>query len=354
MSADPSLRRTGHGRRSRRLSLVIVLVLLAAIGWGVYAALGYYAECKEATPGPRRPVTFTVDDGATGEQVVEDLHDRGVIPCGGFVGNLLLRGTGKADQIRAGSFELTSGMTLDAALEILTTPPPEVPTVELVIPEGFRLTQIAARVHEDLGISAKRFLKEVRSGRYVLPPYLPEGSETPEGFLFPKSYEFVEDGLTPRLVAKRLLEQFGAEAESLPFDRTEQLGVSPYELVIIASMIEEEAGVERDRKLIAGVIYNRLRIGMALGIDATLLYDDPTPDGELSSSDLEFDSPYNTRIHAGLPPTPIASPGERSLRAALDPADTDFLYYVLCGPDGHHKFALTLGEHNRNVDACLG
>lgn len=354
MSADPSLRRTGRGGHSRRLSLVIALLLFAGvIGAGAWA-VSHYRTCREAVPGPHRPVDFTVEEDTPAREVLEGLHDRGVIPCAGFVGDLLLRGTGKADQIRAGSFELTTGMTLDAALEILTTPPPEVPTVELVIPEGFRLTQIAERVHEDLGISAKRFLKEVRSGRYVLPPYLPEGSETPEGFLFPKSYEFVEDGLTPRLVARRLLEQFGAEAESLPFDRTEQLGVSPYELVIIASMIEEEAGVDRDRKLIAGVIYNRLRIGMALGIDATLLYDDPTPDGELSSSDLEFDSPYNTRIHAGLPPTPIASPGERSLRAALDPADTDFLYYVLCGADGHHKFALTLGEHNRNVDACLG
>jgi UPF0755 protein len=354
MSADPSLPRTGHGSRSRRLSLAIALLLfLGVIGAGAWA-VNFYRTCREAAPGPHRPVDFTVEEETPAREVLEDLHDRGVIPCGGFVGNLLLRGTGKADQIRAGSFELTTGMTLDAALEILTMPPPEVPTVELVIPEGFRLTQIAARVRKDLGISAKRFLEEVRSGRYVLPPYLPEGSETPEGFLFPKSYEFVEDGLTARLVASRLLEQFGTEADALPFDRTEQLGVSPYELVIIASMIEEEARVDRDRRLIAGVIYNRLKIGMALGIDATLLYDDPTPDGELSSSDLAFDSPYNTRIHAGLPPTPIASPGEKSLRAALDPADTDFLFYVLCGADGHHRFALTLGEHNWNVDACLG
>ena len=179
-----------------------------------------------------------------------------------------------------GSFELTTGMTLDAALDVLTTPPPEVPTVELVIPQGFRLTQIAERVQDDLGISAKRFLKEVDSGRFVLPPHLPGGSALPEGFLFPKSHEFVEEGLSARIVAERLLEQFRAEADALPFDRTEQLGVSPYELVMIASMIEEEAGVDRDRRLIAGGSYNRLRIGMALGIDATLLYDDPTPDGE--------------------------------------------------------------------------
>jgi UPF0755 protein len=354
MSADPSVRRAERGRRPRRLSLVVALALfLGVLGAGAWGAT-YYGRCKGAADRPSRPVTVTVVEGATGEEVIQELHDRGVIPCGGFVGNMLLRGTGKADRIRTGSFELTTGMTLVAAVEVLTTPPPEVPVVELVIPEGFRLTQIAEQVHEDLRIPARRFLVEVQSGRYVLPPYLPEGTPTPEGFLFPKSYEFVEQGLSARSVAEALLEQFREEAKALPFERATELGVTPYELVIIASMIEEEAGVDRDRRLIAGVIYNRLEIGMALGIDATLLYDDPTPDGELSSSDLEFDSPYNTRINAGLPPTPIASPGEKSLRAALDPADTKFLFYVLCGADGHHRFALTLAEHNRNVDVCLG
>lgn len=354
MSADPSLGGAERRRRPRRLSLLLALVLfLGVVGAGAWGA-NYYRRCQEAADGPSRPVTVTIAEGATGEEVIEDLHARGVIPCGGFVGNILLRGTGKADRIRTGSFELTTGMTLDAALTVLTAPPPKVPTVELVIPEGLRLTQIAERVHEDLEIPAARFLKEVQSGRYVLPPYLPNGTATPEGFLFPKSYEFVKKDVSPRLVAERLLEQFRTEAEALPFDRVEELGVTPYQLVIIASMIEEEAGVDRDRRLIAGVIFNRLDIGMALGIDATLLYDDPTPDGELSSSDLEFDSPYNTRINPGLPPTPIASPGGESLRAALDPADTKFLYYVLCGADGHHKFALTNAEHIRNVHECLG
>jgi UPF0755 protein len=351
--SDQSLPRV-RGRRPRRLSLLIALVLfLGVVGVGAYAA-NYYRRCQGAADGPERPVTFTVAEGATGEQVIEDLHREGVIPCDGFVGNLLLRGTGKADRIRTGSFELTTGMTLDDAVAVLTTPPPKVPTVELVIPEGYRLTQIARKVREDLGIPASRFLQEVESGRYALPPYLPKGTSSPEGFLFPKSYEFVEEGLNARAVADRLLEQFDTEAQNLPFERAKELGVTPYEVVIIASMIEEEARVDRDRRLIAGVIYNRLREGMALGIDATLLYDDPTPDGQLSSSDLEYDSPYNTRINAGLPPTPIASPGAESLRAALDPAHTDYLYYVLCGADGHHKFAKTNAEHVRNVDACLG
>ena len=341
-------------RRPRRLSLLVALVLfLGVVGVGAWAA-NHYRQCRGAAEGPSHPVTFEVAEGATGEEVIRGLHEEGVIPCGGFVGTMLLRGTGKADRIRTGSFELTTGMTLEGAVEVLTTPPPKVPTVELVIPEGYRLTQIADKVEEDLGIPAKRFLREVRSGRYTLPPYLPADAASPEGFLFPKSYEFVEDGLTARIVVEQLLEQFREEAEAVRIERAEDLGVTPYEAVIIASMIEEEARVDRDRRVIAGVIYNRLELGMALGIDATLLYDDPTPDGELSSSDLAFDTPYNTRINAGLPPTPIASPGAESLRAALNPADTEYLYYVLCGADGHHKFALTLAEHNRNVDDCLG
>jgi UPF0755 protein len=355
MSADPSFQRAERGRRPRRLALVLALVLFFGVVGGVWWAIRYYQTCKEAPAGPKRSLTFIVEDGSTWAKAIEDLHAEGVIPCGGIVGNLLLRGTGKGEEIlRAGEYELTTRMTLDEAVGVLTTPPPEVPIVELVIPEGFRLTQIAEKVHEDIGIPARRFLEEVESGSYVLPPYLPGGTPTPEGFLFPKSYEFVKEELSARLVARTLLEQFEKEAEALPFERATELGVTPYELVIIASMIEEEARVDRDRRLIAGVIYNRIEIGMALGIDATLLYDDPTPDGKLSSSDLEFDSPYNTRINPGLPPTPIASPGEKSLRAALDPADTKFLYYVLCGADGHHRFALTLAAHNRNVDACLG
>jgi UPF0755 protein len=334
--------------------LVVLLLFLGLLGAGAWAA-NHYRTCTGAAPGPERRVTFTVERGSSWSQAIDELHGEGVIPCGGFVGSLLLRGTGKDDEIlRAGEYELTTGMTLEDAVDVLTTPPPKVPTVELVIPEGYRLTQIAREVQRALKIPAERFLRELRSDRYVLPPYLPAEASSPEGFLFPKSYEFVKEGLTARKVAERLLEQFAVEAEQLPFDRVERLGVTPYELVIIASMIEEEARVEKDRRLIAGVIFNRIELGMALGIDATLLYDDPTPDGELSSSDLASNSPYNTRVHAGLPPTPIASPGAASLLAALTPADTEFLYYVLCGADGHHRFARTNAEHVRNVDACLG
>jgi UPF0755 protein len=267
-----------------------------------------------------------------------------------------LQQNGHGDAIRAGSYDLTTGMTLDAALRVLTTAPKAVPTVEITIPEGYRLTQIAARAQQDLGVSGKQLLGLAQSGKYSLPPYLPSGTRSAEGFLFPATYQFVKKGLTPDAVITKLLDQFGTEAEALHLkEGAARLGLTPYQVVIVASMIEKEAKLEKDRPLIAEVIYNRLAKGMTLGIDATLLYDDPTPgDNSLSSSDLKSRSPYNTRVHAGLPPTPIASPGTASLQAALHPASGDLLYYVLCGADGHHKFSKDFATFQHDVATCLG
>jgi UPF0755 protein len=331
--------------------LIVLLAILTLIAGGAFAALRYYEGCKEPPPGPARQVTFTVKEGATGAQVAEELHAKGLVPCGGFVGNALVRASGRTEELLAGSHTLTVGMSLDRILDVLTTPPPEIPTVRLTIPPGFRLTEIAARVEEVVGIPAKRFLARANSGEFEIPGYLPKGKGL-EGFLFPETYR-VPKAATADEVIRTLLDQFVAEAEGLPWENAKDLGMSRYEIVIVASMIEEEAAVDGDRPLISGVIYNRLRDGITLGIDATLLYDDPTPESGLTRPDLRFDSPYNTRINAGLPPTPIASPYLWSLERALEPADTAFYYYVLCGADGHHRFAETLAEHNRNVDACL-
>jgi UPF0755 protein len=119
-------------------------------------------------------------------------------------------------------------------------------------------------------------------------------------------------------------------------------------------MIEEEAKVPEDRTKISAVIYNRLKMGMSLGIDATLQYVDPDPSNGLTDSDLHIDSPYNTRDNPGLPPTPIASPGRASLLAALNPAPVDDLYYVLCGEDGHHEFTSSYDEFLQLKSRCLG
>ena len=342
-----------HGHRAPRRvrwGLILGLVALLVVGGTIVAGLRYYSWCQGAS-GQRTAITFEVAEGTSASTIADDLHEQGVVRCG-MVTKWLLRRSGLESEFRAGSFDLTTNMTPDEAFEVLTTPPEPVPTVRLTVPEGYRVTQTAQRVEEDLGIPAARFLKVAQEARWALPPYLPRDATSIEGFLFPETYQFVEGETNAKDVIQRMLDQFDTEAQTLPWENAEALGVTPYEVVIVASMIEEEAKLDRERPLIAGVIYNRLREGMVLGIDATLLYDDPTPDGQLSFSDLEYDSPYNTRINAGLPPTPIASPGRASLEAALAPAETEYFYYVLCGKDGHHRFGVTLADHEANRAAC--
>jgi UPF0755 protein len=288
--------------------------------------------------------------------VVSILHQKGVLRCD-LVAKFVLRREGLGDGLRAGTYHITTNMTLADAIHVLSQRPHHAKTARLTIPEGFRLTQIAARVEKAFGIPQSQFMQRATSGDYSLPPYLPAGTKTLEGYLFPETYDIPVKTATADSVIRVLLDQFKKEVQGLPWDNAKALGVTPYGVVTIASMIEREARVDSDRPLIAAVIYNRLKIHMQLGIDATLLYDDPTPgDNTLTSSDLKSDSPYNTRVHVGLPPTPIASPRLSSIKAALEPAHVKYLYYVLCNKDGtgHHRFSVSYDEFLRNKSECLG
>ncbi len=347
----PATEPPGRHRRPASPGLRIALVLFVIAAGLVVAGARYYAWCRGAS-GPQTPIRFTVPEGASGSQIANALHRAGVLRCG-MVSEWLLRRSGEADRIQAGTFDLTTNMTPEAAFAALSKAPPPAPTVNLTIPEGYRLTQIAQRVWLELGISPKAFLHEASSGGYSLPPYLPEGKPL-EGFLFPQTYQFLKHSTSAKDVIERMLQEFRTETASLPWQNAKRLGVSPYQVVTIASMIEEEAKVERDRPLISAVIYNRLRRGMPLGIDATVGYIDPDPSNGLTASDFRIRSPYNTRLHPGLPPTPISSPGLPSLRAALSPAHVPYLYYVLCGADGHHKFSVSYRQFERDVARCLG
>jgi UPF0755 protein len=361
----PAADARGHDdRRGRRVRLVVVLVLFFLVAGGVYVALARYQGCRDAPTSDGTTVSFEVPEGASGQDVVAQLHAQGLIRCGGFLGNLLLRGTGKAGQIRAGTYQLPVGMSLDDIVAELTSPPPKVPTRRLTIPEGLRIAStypgersISGVVQGSTGIPAKAFVRAAGDLQQHRSAYLPEHATSLEGFLFPDTYQLVKKGLNADAVVQRLLEQFDTVAGQIDLaGGAKVLGLTPYQVVIVASMIEREAQVEGDRAKIASVIYNRLARGMTLGIDATLLYDDPTPDGQLTTPDLETNTPYNTRLRAGLAPTPIASPGQASLEAALHPAKTDYLFYVLCPPDGPgvHRFATNLHDHNVNVQQCLG
>jgi UPF0755 protein len=319
-----------------------VLFVLAAGGFGLYR----YAV---GASGPTRPIGLEIAEGSTAAEVGELLEDRQVIRSAlAFRISAQLRGFGS--DIQAGAYELTTNMPIDGVFEVLEAGP-IVDTVTLTVPEGLELAEIAATVGESLGLDPGTFEREATNGRYALEPYLPEGTGTLEGFLFPKTYEFGTEGLDEQTVIERLLAQFETEAATLDWGRTEGLGLTPYETVIVASLIEREARVPDDRAKISTVIHNRLAEGMPLQIDASVQYALPEGNRELTFDDYEFESPYNTYLHPGLPPTPIASPGLASLQAALNPADADFLYFVVIDPEtGRHAFAETYGEFLRLRD----
>jgi UPF0755 protein len=236
--------------------------------------------------------------------------------------------------------------------------PSAIPSVvKIVIPEGKTRMQIA-QIAAAAGLSGGYGAPSTRSPLLDPVSYgAPRGTPDLEGFLFPATYEMFVGAPAARLVKEQLVafqERFGASERQ----RARELHVTPYQLLIVASMVEREAQAARDRPLIAAVIYNRLRLGMPLGIDATLYYAIELEKGvasytrELDSAQLHINSPYNTRTHVGLPPTPISNPGLASIEAAAHPAHVPYLYYVLAADGcGEHVFSRTLAEFERNAAA---
>ncbi len=223
--------------------------------------------------------------------------------------------------------------------------------VRVLIPEGETRRQIAARAHA-AGLAGS-YLTAAKRSSLLNPAHYGAPSDTPnlEGFLFPATYELYRGDPAARLVHEQLIaftERFGDEEIA----RARELHVTPYELLIVASMIEREAQLPGDRAKVAAVIYNRLRLNMALGIDATLRYalDDYTQ--PLTAAQLALDSPYNTRLHRGLPPTPISNPGLAAIDAAAHPAHVGYLYYV-AGADGcgEQVFSSSFAQFERDAAA---
>jgi UPF0755 protein len=214
--------------------------------------------------------------------------------------------------------------------------------VSVTIPEGFVLTQIAERLETKAGIPKADFLGLAQGHADEFSadhPYLADAYKgSLEGYLFPKTYR-IKQGSTARDVIEMMLKQFDAEMKSVDTSEATSHGLSFNQLVVLASMIERESKLDKERPLVASVIYNRLARGMRLEIDATIEYILPGNRFRLTNRDLRVKSPYNTYRLAGLPPGPISNPGLAALEAAASPADTDYLYYVLTGKDGSHTFA---------------
>jgi UPF0755 protein len=327
----------------RRTGALLALALVAAVIWFGFSLF------QPFTGGGSGSVVVRIPRGAGAGEVGDLLAKQGVISSSFFFG-LRARLEGKRGDLKAGTFRMKNGMSYAAALSVLTKNPPPPATIRVTIPEGRSRAEIATIARQD-GIRGS-YVAASAGSRALNPRAFgaPRGA-TLEGFLFPATYQLRPHAPAAKLVAEQLA-AFRQNIAGVSLKRARSKNLSTYDVLVIASMIEREAGVAKDRPLIAAVIYNRLKDGMPLGIDATLRYALHDWSRPLTVSQLASNSPYNTRKHTGLPPTPIGNPGLASIRAAARPARVGYLFYVIkpCA-NGAHAFSSTDAQFQRDVNA---
>jgi UPF0755 protein len=307
----------------------------------VVVAAGVYVGFVRR-PGGGAPVTLDVAPGETTAQIAQQLVDKGVI------GNVwwfrIMAKVRRVDgRIQAGRYELRKGMGTQAALDVLSGKA-GLAGVEVTIPEGFTIRQIAARLGSRTKIRPDDFVTAATDGS-VRSDVEPAQINSLEGLLFPQTY-LVADQDTAAVVVRRMVDEFSRATASVDYSVPLEHGLTKYQALIIASLIEREAKVPEDRAKVAAVIYNRLARHMRLQIDATAIYGLPTHKVP-TLADIRRPSPYNTYVIPGLPPTPIASPGLAALDAAVHPANINALYYVVCAPTGASCFTNSPAEFER-------
>jgi UPF0755 protein len=344
--APPAGPRRGRGRfwGRRVFGLAALLVILAAL----YVINATFQPFHGKGHGA---VAVVVPAGADAGRIGDLLAAAGVIDNGTFF-QLNATITGRRGDLHPGHYTLAKGMSYGDALDALTKGPKAarvVPSFKVTIPEGPSRREVAAL----LGDSAVQgdYMKASATPsvlRKIRRLGAPKGTKTAEGFLFPATYTLSSGGTAQQLVAQQLT-AFADNFRHVSMSYAKRKHLSRYDVLIIASMIEREAQVQRDRPLIAAVIYNRLKQGMPLAIDATIRYYIGNWKRPIRESELQADEPYNTRLNRGLPPTPIGNPGLASLQAAAHPAHKSYLYFVRKpGSSGEHAFSSTAAQFERD------
>jgi len=342
----PSPQRPKGARRRplrRRIGAVIALVLAGALIWFLNALFQPFIGSPSG-----KPFQLTIQRGWNVGQIGDFLERNGVISSSFFFG---LRATlaGDRGDLRAGKHEFRKGMSYGSVLDILTTPPKPVPTTEVTIIPGKTRLQVGQLLSSQ-GVRGS-YVAATRHSKLLNPRVYGAPRSTPdlEGFLFPDTYQLRKPLTIASLVADQL-EQFKKQFATVDLRYARSKHLTPYDVLIIASMIESETPSPHDRAYVSAVIYNRLRLGMTLGIDATTRYATGNYTSPLTVSQLNSPSPYNTRIHAGLPPTPIDSPGLASIEAAAHPARSDALYFVAT-PCGNGRSTFTASYQQFLIDS---
>ncbi|CAN5272859.1 endolytic transglycosylase MltG [soil metagenome] len=329
------------------------LTVLAVLGLAVWLGLRSLTPATGGEVEPGRRVALHVPRGSDASSIGDLLARKGVLDStAASAFKIKTRFDPRGEQIQAGDYVLQTGMDSKEALQTLAEGPILPDVYRVTVPEGLDVDQTLAILAEQSPFSAgrlRRALGDVRVPSWV-PDDLPRGADPYEGVLFPETYDFSEE-TSPEELLTRLVQQTESVMREVPPSPL----LSPYQVLITGSLIEREALLSDEQRRISSVIHNRLRRGMLLQIDATVLYALGNHKERLIYEDLKVASPWNTYKRPGLPPTPISGAGEAALLAAADPADERYLYYVVVDPDtGRHGFSRTLREHNALRDRVGG
>jgi UPF0755 protein len=341
----------GKRPRRRRGRLILLGVAIVAALLLVWVGFSLFQPFKGEPSG--NEVRVTIPAGSSVGQIGDLLAEKGVVDSAFWFEARATIG-GDRGLLKPGKYTLAEGMSYSDAISALTEgppPPKKAPTINVLLPEGLSRKQAAAEVKKQ-GVRGN-YMKATEKSRFLNPQrYGAPAGATLEGFLYPATYELVKSRATVRELVKRQLRTFKENFAQVNMRRARKANLTAYDVITIASLIDDETAVAKERRLVASVIWNRLKMGEPLGIDATIRYATDNWDSPLKESELAIDSPYNTRLNVGLPPSPINSPNVESMQAAANPANTDYLFYVVkpwtCG---EHAFAKTLAEHERNVAA---
>ncbi len=317
-----------------RLLLPVLLLLCAA------AAISY--NLLMAPLAPPQPVRYQVAKGASLSQVADALEARGVLKSALSL-KLLARLNHQGGQIHTGTYRFEDAASPEQILARLTRG--DVEKVSITIPEGFTLEQIVQRFAEAGYADAEQMRQLARSSDFA--KTLKIEASSLEGYLFPETYLFTPGVGEPELL-QMMVAQLRSNLSPELRQRAKGLKLSLHQLVTLASIIEKETGLVEEMPLISAVFHNRLRKGIPLQTDPTVIYGIENFDGNLTRKHLQTPTPYNTYLLRGLPPGPIASPGLAALLAAAQPAESKYLYFVARG-DGSHQFSRTLKDHNLAV-----
>ncbi len=318
------------------------MLVAAGVSAGVWYTL--FRPAVDVAAGAS--VTVTIPKGTSSSQVGRMLAARGIV-ANATMFDLRARTDGVASRLKAGTYTLVTGSDYAEVFGILEEGPPPVVYTKVTIPEGWTIGQVAARVESATGIPRAEFTTLATTGAKSFDFAFLQSNTTGslEGYLFPKTYE-VKEKSTAADVIRMMLAQYEKETAGIDFTYAASKGVSQHGVVTIASIIEREASVAKDRPLVASVIYNRLAIHMRLQLDSTVMYVIGNKN-KLLLADLQAPSPYNTYLHEGLPPGPIASPGLTALQAAATPTKSKYLYYIMDHKDGSQSFAASYEEFLR-------